>query len=134
MRPALSLFEVCVLETRPLMGPVALEKGVPTDTGLCFDGALTIAGVTSRINGCASEPGVNAFEEDDHQFKMCVSVVEMGVESTQEGLAPGGQFRAGTSKEMLLRIDFVAGREVVGRGTPFGFLSLGRKHLMVELE
>jgi hypothetical protein len=71
---------------------------------LCFDGPLTIVRITSRINGFTIEPGVDAFEEEDHQFKMCVSCIKMGVESTQEGLAPGGQFRAGTAKEMVLCI------------------------------
>jgi hypothetical protein len=73
VRPALGLFKVCVLEKRPLGGPVALEEGVPTDTVLGFDGALTISRVTGGINGFAIEPGVDAFQKDDHQFEVCVS-------------------------------------------------------------
>jgi hypothetical protein len=58
----------------------------------------------------------------------------MGAKGAQKGLAPGGELGAGAAKEMLLRVGCVAGWAVAGRGTPFGFLILGRKQLMGKLE
>jgi hypothetical protein len=58
----------------------------------------------------------------------------MNTKGAQEDLAPGSELGTGTAEKMLLRIGFVAGRAVVGRGTPFGFLILGREAVMIELE
>jgi hypothetical protein len=62
--PSGGFFEMGILESRPLCGPVSSEEGGPSDLVLCSNSTLTMFGIPSGVDGFAIKPCIYAFDEN----------------------------------------------------------------------
>jgi hypothetical protein len=76
--PLLGSLELCVLYVGPLVGPVALEEGVPSDLGLRLNGSSAESWISGWIDGFTVQPCVDALEEDNHEFELRLTGFKVG--------------------------------------------------------